>query len=212
VNVRTRIKVCGLTSAADAAEAVRAGADAVGVILSESPRQVTLEQAETIFRSLPPYIGKVGVFVDAPLDLVERVVEVAGLTTVQYHGSETPEDCAAAPVQVVKSFKVGTEFDSRVMEPFRGTVAAVLLDTYHPQLDGGTGTAFDWQSITGLPEWAPFVLAGGLNPANVGEGIRELRPYAVDVSSGVEERPGAKDRQRLHAFVASVRMADQELS
>jgi phosphoribosylanthranilate isomerase len=210
VNRRTRIKVCGLTSAADAAEAVRAGADALGVVFADSPRQVTLEQAEEIFRNIPPYVARVGVFVDAPADFVDRAVDVAGLTTVQYHGSESPDDCAAAPAPVVKSFKVGTEFDSRVTEPFRGTVAAVLLDTYHPQLDGGTGTAFDWQSITDLPEWAPFVLAGGLNPANVGAGIQILRPYAVDVSSGVEERPGAKDRQRLHAFVTSVRMADAE--
>ena len=212
MNVRTRIKVCGLTSAADAAEAVRAGADALGVVFAESPRQVSIEEAEEVFREVPPYVARVGVFVDAPAGFVERAVEIAGLTTVQLHGSESPEDCAIAPTQVVKSFKVGTEFDSRVMEPFRGTVAAVLLDTYHPQLDGGTGTAFDWQSITGLPEWAPFVLAGGLNPANVGAGIAALHPYAVDVSSGVEERPRAKDRQRLHAFVDSVRVADEELS
>jgi phosphoribosylanthranilate isomerase len=203
--------VCGLTSAADAAEAVRAGVDALGVVFADSPRQVTLEQAAEIFVDAPPYVARVGVFVDAPADFVERAVETAGLTTVQFHGSESPDDCAAQAVDVVKSFKVGTEFDSRAMEPFRGTVAAVLLDTHHPHMDGGTGTTFDWQIITALPEWAPVVLAGGLHPANVGAGIAALRPFAVDVSSGVEERPGAKDRQRLHAFVSAVRAADEEL-
>ena len=209
---RTRIKVCGLTSAADAAEAVRAGVDAVGVVLAESPRQVSIEEAEEILRDVPPYVARVGVFVDAPVDFVERAVRMAGLTVAQFHGSESPEICADAPASSVRSFKVGPEFDTEALEPFRGRVAAVLLDTYHPKLDGGTGETFDWHGVPPVPEWTPMILAGGLNPANVGAGIEALRPFAVDVSSGVEERPRHKDRQRLYAFVAAVRAADERAS
>ena len=211
MNGRTRIKVCGLTSAVDAAEAVRAGADMLGVVLAESPRQVSIEEAEEIFADIPPFVARVGVFVDAPEEFVERAISQLRLTAVQFHGDESPERCATASVPVIKAFKVGTEFDSRVMEPYQDRVAALLLDTYDPQKSGGTGKRFDWQKTTSLPGWAPFVLAGGLNPGNVGEGIKTLHPFMVDVSSGVEERPRHKDRNRLYAFTVAVRAADGEV-
>ncbi|MDP2181647.1 MAG: phosphoribosylanthranilate isomerase [Actinomycetota bacterium] len=208
---RTRVKICGLTSAADAAGAVRAGADAVGVLLAESPRQVSVSEAEEILAAVPPFVARVGVFVDAPADYVEAAVRRLGLHAVQFHGDESPEQCAAAPAPVIKVLKVGTGFDSSVVEPYRGSVAAVLLDTYELAKSGGTGKTFCWQGITSLPGWAPFVLAGGLTPGNVGEAIATLCPYAVDVSSGVEERPRAKDRLLMQAFVAAVRAADAEV-
>ncbi|MBW6468325.1 MAG: phosphoribosylanthranilate isomerase [Coriobacteriia bacterium] len=211
-NVRTRVKVCGLTSADDAAEAVRAGADAVGVILAESPRQVTLTEAEEVLAAVPPFVDRIGVFVDAPADYVERAVAKLDLVAVQFHGSEEPERCAAAPVPVIKAVRVGPDFDAAALDRYRGTVAALLFDTYVEGMDGGTGRTFPWEKAAPLPSWAPVIVAGGLNPVNVGGAIRALAPFGVDVSSGVEERLRHKDRMKLHAFVAAVRAADEEVS
>lgn len=224
---RTRVKVCGITSAADAAAAVRAGADAVGVILAPSPRQVSIETAREILADVPPFVARVGVFVDASTEEVALAVERAGLTAVQFHGSETPERCAAAPVPVVKAFRVpvstnsgdlgtdaggsaevGAIFDVDRVEPYQAQVAAVLLDTYDPHRHGGTGKTFAWDLITELPGRAPSILAGGLTPENVGEAIAATHPFAVDVSSGVESAPGVKDHARIEAFMAAVRIAD----
>ena len=210
--MRTRVKICGITSAEDAALAVRAGADAVGVVLAESSRQVSIDEAAEAFADVPPPVARIGVFVDAPIDYVEHAVAQIGLTAVQFHGSETPEMCAVASVSVIKAFRVGTEFDTEAMEPYQEVVAAVLLDTYDSQSSGGTGKTFDWQRTTpGLPGWAPVFVAGGLNPINVGEAIRMLHPFAVDVSSGVEERLRQKDRFKIEAFVDAVRGADGEV-
>jgi len=208
--MRTRVKICGITTAQDAALAVRAGADAVGVVLAPSPRQVGISEAEEILAHVPPVVARIGVFVDAPADYVERAVGRLRLSAVQFHGSETPEACAAAPAPVVKAFRVGTAFDVGVMEPYRELVAAVLLDTYDPHASGGTGKTFAWSDITSLPGWAPVFLAGGLNPVNVGAAVEALRPFAVDVSSGVEERLRYKDRLKVQAFIAAVRAADAE--
>ena len=210
-NIRTRVKVCGLTSAIDAAEAVRAGADALGVILAESRRQVTLTEAERIFAEVPPFVARVGVFVDAPADYVERAVARLALTAVQFHGSESAERCAAAPAPVIKAVRVGPGFDAGALDVYRGSVAALLLDTYVEGVHGGTGRTFPWDTVAPLPSWAPVIVAGGLNPVNVGAAIRALAPYGVDVSSGVEERLRQKDRMKLHAFVAAVHAADEEV-
>lgn len=210
-NGRTRVKVCGLTSALDAAEAVRAGADALGVVLAESPRQVTLTEAERIFAAVPPFVARVGVFVNAPADYVERAVARLGLAAVQFHGSESPGRCAAAPVPVIKAVRVRPGLDPADLEAYRDRVSALLLDTYVEGVDGGTGRTFPWEAVAPLPAWAPMIVAGGLNPVNVGGAIRALGPYGVDVSSGVEERLRQKDRLKLHAFVAAVRAADEEV-
>lgn len=229
---RTRVKVCGITSAADAAAAVRAGADAVGVILAPSPRQVSIEQAEEILADVPPFVARVGVFVDASEEYVAEAVERLGLAAAQFHGDESPEHCATAPAPVVKAFRVaagrindeesgtnhgqnaqiGAKFDGDYVEPYQALVAAVLLDTYDPHLHGGTGKTLAWDTITELPGWAPFILAGGLTPENVGEAIAAVRPFAVDVSSGVESAPGIKDHDAIERFCAAVRDADGRTS
>jgi phosphoribosylanthranilate isomerase len=210
-NVRTRVKVCGLASAVDAAEAVRAGADAVGVILAESPRQVTLTEAEEIFAAVPPFVARVGVFVDAPADYVERAVARLNLAAVQFHGSEDAERCRAAPAPVIKAVRVRPDFDAAELDRYRGVVAGLLFDTYVEGMDGGTGRTFPWETAAPLPSWAPVIVAGGLNPVNVCGAIHALAPFGVDVSSGVEERLRYKDRTKLHAFVAAVRAADEEV-
>lgn len=206
--MRTRIKICGLTTASDAAAAVAAGADAVGVVLAPSPRQVSIEQACDVLEHVPAFVTRVGVFVDAEPEFVSEAVERIGLGAVQYHGDESPESCAAAPRPVLKAFRIGTVFDTATVEPYRGLVAAVLLDTYDPQQHGGTGKTFSWQIACEFPGWAPVVLAGGLSPDNVGAAVRQVRPFAVDVSSGVESAPGLKDHDRIKTFVRAVHEAD----
>jgi phosphoribosylanthranilate isomerase len=205
---RTRIKICGITNAQDAAAAVAAGADAIGVVLAASPRRVTLGQAEAALAAVPPLVARVGVFVDEDADVVAEAVRRLKLTAVQFHGAETPERCAAAPVPAIRAFRVGADFDAASLAPYRGSVAALLLDTLVPGVAGGTGVALDWRALPPLPAWAPVLLAGGLTPGNVGEAVSALRPYAVDVSSGVEERPGRKDHALIESFVAAVAAAD----
>jgi phosphoribosylanthranilate isomerase len=208
---RTRIKICGLTRPEDAAAAVEAGADAVGVVLAPSKRQVTLDQAARVLAGVPPLVARVGVFVDAAPAFVADSVARLGLTYVQFHGDESPEACSAAPVPVIKAVKVGTSFAPESIEPFRDSAAAILLDTLVTGTSGGTGKAFDWHTISAPPGWAPLMLAGGLDATNVADAIRTLHPYAVDVSSGVEDAPGIKNPMRIRAFVAAVRAADDAL-
>lgn len=210
--LRTRIKICGLTRAEDAAAAVAAGADALGVVLAPSKRQVTLDQAAAVFADVPPFVARVGVFVDAHADDVWEAVARLGLTAVQFHGDEAPETCEAAPVPVIKALAVGSEFDPSSVDRYRGSVAAVLLDTYSAVARGGTGETFGWDAVAGaLPADIPIVLAGGLAPGNVADAIGTLRPYAVDVSSGVESAPGIKRHDAIESFCAAVRAADMEV-
>jgi phosphoribosylanthranilate isomerase len=154
-------------------------------------------------------VARVGVFVDASVDEVAEAVRVCGLTSVQFSGKESPEYCDAAPVPVIKAVPIGMDFGLNGAELFRDHAAAMLLDTYDPHKAGGTSQTFDWQSLGVIPGWAPFFVAGGLTPANVGACIGVLRPFAVDVSSGVERAPGIKDHAKLSALCAAVRAADR---
>lgn len=206
---RTRIKICGLTRAEDAAAAVAAGADALGVVLARSKRQVTLDQAAAVLSAVPPLVTRVGVFVDARPDDVRAACARLGVHVAQFHGDESPEACAASPVPVIKALRVGPGFDPAGLERYRGSVSAFLLDTMVAGEQGGTGRSFGWSDVTGrLPAWAPVILAGGLAPGNVARAIGILRPFAVDVSSGVELAPGIKDHGRIERFVSAVRAAD----
>jgi phosphoribosylanthranilate isomerase len=207
---RTRIKICGITNAADAALAVAAGADALGVVFAQSPRQVTVAQAAAALAAVPPPVGRVGVFVDPTAEEVGEAVAACGLTAVQLSGHEPPELCDAIGVPVLKAIHVGTDFDSEGMEPYREHTAALLLDTYIAGKVGGTSQTFDWQRVGVLPGWVPSFVAGGLHPENVAACIGALHPYGVDVSSGVEASPGVKDPDKIAAFCAAVREADEE--
>jgi len=202
---RTRIKVCGLTRASDAQAAVRAGADALGVILAPGHRRsLTVKQAAVVLARVPHNVQRVGVFVDAPLEDVSKAVEQLGLTEVG------PMYCASVAVPVVKTFRVGPGFDPADIERYRGAVAGVLLDTLVEGVAGGTGTSFDYKLARDVPRGAPVYLAGGLRPENVREAVRRLHPAGVDVSSGVEESPGIKSEEKMKRFVAEVRAADHE--
>lgn len=205
---KTRVKICGVTSPEDAQAAADAGACAVGVVFADSPRQVGLARAREIFAAVPEGVTRVGVFVDAPGDFVEEAIAVCGLDEAQFHGDETPADCEDCSVPVVKAFRVADSLGPALIEPYRGKIAAVLLDTYVPGERGGTGKRFAWEAVEELPSWALVIIAGGLTPANVGGAVERFRPFGVDVSSGVEEWPGNKDRWRMRAFVEAVREAD----
>jgi phosphoribosylanthranilate isomerase len=204
----TRIKICGLTRVADALAAVAAGADALGFIFYDrSPRYVAPEVVASITRQLPPLVTKVGVFVNAPAAEIRRVVQVAGLDIPQLHGEETPEFCARLGWPVIKAFRLQNA--AAVAQLASYPVAAWLLDAFVPGLRGGTGAQFNWEwAIQARAAGRPVILAGGLTPDNVAEAVRTVRPYAVDVSSGVETAPGQKDIPRLQQLIRAVRAAD----
>jgi indole-3-glycerol phosphate synthase/phosphoribosylanthranilate isomerase len=205
----TTIKVCGITSVEDGRAAVAAGADAIGLVFWEgSPRRVEVERAREIAAALPPFVTRVGVFVDAPAERLREVSDTVGLDLVQLHGDEDEAAVRAAPRRVIKAVRVGPGFDGREAVRFAESGASVLLDTRSDAAPGGTGRTFDWASAAALRDRVAYlVLAGGLTPRNVAEAIRAVRPDAVDVSSGVESAPGRKDPERMRAFVEAVRGA-----
>lgn len=208
-SLRTRVKVCGLTRAEDAIAAVLAGADAIGVILVPGARrEVTLLEAAAVLNAAPPFVTRVGVFVDASLGDILDAVDELGLDVVQLSGDEGPNLCAQLPVPVIKAFHVGPDFCARDVELFGDVIAAALLDAAVPGEHGGTGTTFDWNVVREACVGVPVIVAGGLTPDNVGAAIAEARPFAVDVSSGVEASLREKDPGKLAAFMAAVRAAD----
>jgi phosphoribosylanthranilate isomerase len=210
--------MCGITNSYDAEEGVRAGVDALGFIfVEESPRHVSSENARGIISNLPPFIDCVGVFVDSDPKEVEEIVAYCDLSYAQLHGSEEPKYCErlarlTAPCKVIKAFRVGSETHEELFGPYNDVVQGVLLDTYAKGIAGGTGMAFDWRIIDRLRLQLPLILAGGLGPDNVREAIRQVRPFAIDVNSGVERTPGMKDEKKLRAFMEQVRLADQDTS
>lgn len=199
----TRIKICGLRNLEDTLAVVEAGADAIGLVFADSPRKVSLAIAEQIVAALPPLVSAVGVFVNAAIDEVAILAERVRLDTVQLHGEELPEDCQRLPCKVIKRFDILEHDtpDSLRKRMRRYAVAAYLLDP-----GAGSGQTFNWQVACGLP--GLLIVSGGLTPENVGAAIQKLRPYAVDVSSGVESEPGRKDPEKVRAFVRAVREAD----
>jgi phosphoribosylanthranilate isomerase len=207
--VPTRIKICGVTRPEDAAAACAAGADALGIVFyAPSPRNVDPAAAAAILARVPPFVTTVGVFVDPEPRHVQAVLGAVALDLLQFHGDETPELCAAFARPYLKAVRMRPEVDlleyARRFAPARG----LLLDTFvSGGVHGGTGLRFDWNLVPRtLP--LPIVLSGGLDADNVGAAVQTLRPWAVDVSSGVEAAKGVKDPQRIRDFIAGVRDAD----
>ncbi len=206
--MRTRVKICGITSPDDGAAAARQGADAIGLIFyPPSPRLVTVARARAIADALPPFVARVAVFVNPSAAEVEEVVRGCRPDLLQFHGEESPELCRAFGVPYLRSLRVKRGIDLlESLSPFHDA-AGWLLDAYRDDLYGGTGEAFDWDLI---PQRLarPVVLSGGIDAGNVGEAIRRVRPWAVDVSSGVESAKGVKDERLIAALIAGVRNAD----
>ncbi|HUW98321.1 MAG TPA: phosphoribosylanthranilate isomerase [Acidiferrobacter sp.] len=203
----TRIKICGITRPADARAAVAAGADAIGLVFYKpSPRSVDMATAQAIIRELPPFVASVGLFVDAKPGEIAMVLSQVRLTTLQFHGDESPEECERYDWPYLKAIRMADDVDIMDAQRRYAKAQGLLLDTYQKDRPGGTGRAFDWDRIPqGLEK--PLVLAGGLDADNVQRAIMRARPYAVDVSGGVESAPGLKDQSRMELFCHRVREA-----
>jgi phosphoribosylanthranilate isomerase len=205
--MRTRIKVCGITNLDDALSVVEAGADALGfVFYPQSPRSIDPESAREIIRILPPLVTSVGIFVNEHIEKVQEIAKHCFLDLLQFHGEESPEYCDWFSRRVVKAFRIRDSIPLDEMK--RYNVSGFLLDTYSKDLPGGTGVSFDWSLVRESVHQKPLVLAGGLTPESVGEAIGEIRPYAVDVSSGVEKSPGSKAPEKIRQFILAVQETD----
>ncbi|MEO8279096.1 MAG: phosphoribosylanthranilate isomerase [Ideonella sp.] len=204
---RTRIKICGLTREADVDAAVAAGADAIGLVFyPASARCVSLDRAIELTRRLPPFVVPVGLFVNASADQVRRAVDAIPQLLLQFHGDETPADCRHGNRPFIRAARVEPDLDLLDFAARFSDAQALLLDT-HVAGYGGSGKVFDW-SLIPADLACPVVLSGGLSAANVGEGILQVRPWAVDVSSGVESAKGIKDPAAMRRFCNAVRQAD----
>ncbi|MDX5151623.1 MAG: phosphoribosylanthranilate isomerase [Acidiferrobacterales bacterium] len=202
--MRTRVKICGITRAEDAQTAARLGADAIGMVFYDaSPRNISIEQAQALARSLPPFVCRVGLFVDADPQFVKEVMESVPLDMLQFHGNESATDCDQFHKPYIKAIRMESGLSvSERMNEFSGA-SAMLLDTYSTSVAGGSGESFDW-SLVPQERPMPIILAGGLHAGNVAEAIRVAHPYAVDVSSGVERDKGIKDADKMSAFINEV--------
>jgi phosphoribosylanthranilate isomerase len=203
-----KIKICGITNADDARLCVEAGADALGFIFVErTPRYVTPEAAARIIATLPPFVTPVGVFWDHAPGHVKAVAEQCGLGALQFHGDESPDDLREYRLPVIKTLKVAGVGDLARMADYR--VAAFLLDSPSRWSEGEARPPIPWDVAAEAARRHPVLLSGGLTPDNVAEAVRRVRPYGVDVNSGVEARPGRKDEARVRRFVAEARAAER---
>ena len=207
--VRVRTKICGITRTEDALAAVAAGADALGFVFwPKRPRYITAAQAGEIIARLPPFVTAVGLFVDAADEDVAAAIR-AGCDLLQFHGDETPQRCAQFDKAWIKAIRVHATTDLHAAARRYVGARGLLLDAFVEGVPGGTGSRFDWTLIP-RDLALPVILAGGLTPENVGEAIRAVRPYAVDVSGGVEAQKGIKDHARVQAFIEGARRVSEE--
>jgi len=203
--MRTRVKVCGLTRVADVQDACDLGVDAIGLVFySPSPRGVTIEQARDILQGVPPFITVTALFVNPEVSEVEAVLsQLPAVSLLQFHGDETPAFCRQFRRAYIKAIPMREEVDLAQQAQVYADALGLLVDTYKPGIPGGSGESFDWHR---LPQSLskPLILAGGLTPVNVAQAIQKVRPYAVDVSGGVEFAKGLKDKQSIAAFMEAV--------
>ena len=212
---RVRVKIEGLREPAQAVEIAELGADAIGLVFAESPRQVTAAQARAVTDALPPWVATVGVFVNAPVEEINAVVAAARITNVQLHGDEGPDVVGRIDARCIKAFRVKDDGWADEVEAFlagldeagRANLQAVLLDAYDKNVRGGSGRQFNWDLVAAAREagklagWPPIILAGGLTPDCVANAVRTVQPWGVDVASGVESAPGVKDLAKVAAFI-----------
>lgn len=202
---RTRVKICGITRPEDGIAAALAGADAIGLVFYEkSPRAVDAQRASEICAALPPFVTKVGLFVNASYEFVGSVLATVPLDLLQFHGDETADYCHSFRHPYVKALRMKPDIDLALESRIFGSAQGILVDAWHAEQYGGTGISFDWSLVGSAVTHQRLVLAGGLNPANVAQAIRQVRPWAVDVSSGVESAPGIKDNSKIEQFISEV--------
>ena len=197
----TKVKICGFTEAENARQAAIAGGDAIGLVFyDKSPRNVDIFRAQEIIEGLPPFVNRVGLFVNANPSFVDEVLCEVPLDTLQFHGDESLLDCSQYQMPFIKSLRVKPETNVLQVADEFSSASAILLDSFNPSAYGGTGEAFDW-SLACVDISLPIILAGGLNETNVSVAISQVKPYAVDASSGVESAPGVKDIDKIVAFI-----------
>lgn len=202
--MRTRVKICGFTRPEDALAAANLGADAIGLVFyPPSPRNVDIEQARAIVEALPPFVTVVGLFVDEATEKVKEIARRVRIDLMQFHGDENPDYCAAFGKPHIKAIRMRPGTDLMKVASYYRSASGLLVDAYDPQAKGGTGLRFDWAMIPSECP-LPVILAGGLKPENAGQALRQVRPYALDVSSGVEVAKGVKDVQKMAAFLKEV--------
>ena len=207
--IRTRVKICGLTRAEDIDAAVSAGTDALGFVFYEpSPRSVSVVQAQALVKSVPAFVCKTGLFVNADVTLVNDAIAHVGLDLLQFHGDESPEYCRQFNRAYMKAIRMRPDIGLVAEMEKYSDAAAILLDAYHPSKPGGTGETFDWDRIPAKRP-VPLVLAGGLTPHNIKTAVNTVLPYAVDVSGGVESAKGIKDASLIQQFISEVQSANQ---
>ena len=199
-----RVKICGITNREDAHAAIELGADALGFVFAKSPRQVTKDQSRDIIRNLPPFVTTVGVFVDEKADVIKEICDFCGIHTVQLHGNEQPAYLNELEgYKIIKVFRIKEEDDLKPLANYKPH--AFLLDSYVKGVTGGTGIPFKWDIARQAHKYGTIILSGGLTPENVKEAIRIVKPYAVDVSSGVESSPGKKDKLLMKQFIENAK-------
>ncbi|MBI5603452.1 MAG: phosphoribosylanthranilate isomerase [Deltaproteobacteria bacterium] len=201
-----KVKICGITNYEDASLAVELGADILGFILAPSPRQISPEKVRSIIGFLPPFVMTVGVFVDEEEKTIKDIADFCRLTQVQLHGKESPDFCRRFRPKALKAFRVLDETSLLPISTYQGHVQAVILDTYQKGMAGGTGRTFPWDlAIKAKAFNLPVFLSGGLNPSNIRQAIATVKPYGVDVNSGIEERPGKKDPLRMKQLMKVIK-------
>lgn len=206
-----RVKICGITRVADAEKAVELGADALGFIFAKSPRQITHQKAREITRRISPFVKTVGVFVNERPAKIREIMDFCGLDLVQLHGNESVSACSELAPRVIKAFRVQGEESLLQIAEYKNHVRAILLDAYQKGLNGGTGKTFDWRlAVKAKKTGIPMVLSGGLDADNITEALERVNPFAIDISSGVEKRPGIKDHGRMRAFMRKIKDYEPE--
>ena len=200
----TRVKICGFTNAENARDAALAGVDAIGLVFyDKSPRNVDIQRAREIVAALPPFVNRVGLFVNANPSFIDEVLCEVPLDTLQFHGDEVVGDCTQYQMPFIKSLRVTPKTNVVQLADNFSVASALLLDSHNPNSYGGTGEVFDWM-LARVNIDLPIILAGGLNSENVSDAISQVNPYAVDASSGVESSPGVKDIDKILVFIRSV--------
>lgn len=203
--MNVRIKICGITRIEDAKTAAHLGVDALGFIfVKKSPRYIEPQAAAEIIRVLPPFVSRVGVFIDETIETIVEICKIAEIDTVQLHGSESPEFCAKIPFPVIKAISVKDDTDITIIDAY--VSSGILLDTWSTGMSGGTGKTFDWNiAKKACSRNERIILAGGLGPSNIEEALQSVQPYGVDINSGVEIKPGIKNPHKIRDVVRLVR-------
>jgi phosphoribosylanthranilate isomerase len=204
-----KVKICGITNYDDAAMAVSLGADALGFIFAPvSPRKIEPASALEIIGRLPPFIKSVGVFVNEDINKIRDITSYCGLDIIQLHGDETPEICESLMPRAVKAIRVKDDTDISQLKAYRGKIRAFLLDTYSEKAAGGTGKTFNWDKAVEIKTLGlPVILAGGLIPSNIEAAIKKVRPYGIDINSGIEKSPGIKDHRLMKELFEKIKGA-----